>query len=382
MDSLRAVAALSVLAFHAAFFAGMYTSDSPLRPYLAQPLAGVTVFFVISGFLLYRPFVRARAADDPAPRASAYAWRRFLRIVPAYWLALTVIAVWLSLDTVFHPAWHVPVFYGFGQIYVHPLELDGLGQAWTLCVEVSFYAFLPLWALAMRRLGARAELVALAGLWLASVGWKLIATEHLDAVNSGQWLMPLPNFLDQFAVGMALAIVSVHGPPARLEGALRRSWPWWLLAAVAYWAMSTQIGLEGVLAERAGRSEFILRHELGTVVAVGLLVPAIFAWERRDSARRVLGWPPLLFVGAVSYGIYLWHLAVVNRIAKGMAHWMRDSLGFGVDARFLVLFVLAGAGATAIAAASYYLLERPLLRLKGLVRPRPEPAPATTLRRG
>src|SRR3954470_1351783 len=107
MDSLRAVAALSVLAFHAAFFAGMYTSDSPLRPYLAQPLAGVTVFFVISGFLLYRPFVRARAADDPAPRASAYAWRRFLRIVPAYWLALTVIAVWLSLDTVFHPAWHV-----------------------------------------------------------------------------------------------------------------------------------------------------------------------------------------------------------------------------------------------------------------------------------
>ena len=106
----------------------MYTSDSPLRPYLAQPIAGVTVFFVISGFLLYRPFVRRAARrGEPAPDTRAYAWRRFLRIVPAYWLALTVIAIWLSLDTVFDPAWHIPVFYGFAQIYVHPLELDGLG---------------------------------------------------------------------------------------------------------------------------------------------------------------------------------------------------------------------------------------------------------------
>ena len=80
--------------------------------------------------------------------------------------------------------------------------------------------------------------------------------------------------------------------------------------------MSTQIGLEGALAERAGRTEFILRHELGTVVAAGLLVPAIFAWQRRDAVRRVLGWRPLLFVGLVSYGVYLWHLAVVNKIAK------------------------------------------------------------------
>ena len=68
MDSLRAFAALSVLAFHAAFFAGMYDSDSPLRPYLAQPVAGVTVFFVISGFLLYRPVRRRAAGRGARPR--------------------------------------------------------------------------------------------------------------------------------------------------------------------------------------------------------------------------------------------------------------------------------------------------------------------------
>ena len=372
LDSLRAVAALSVLAFHAAFFAGMYSSGSPLRPYLAQPMAGVTVFFVLSGFLLYRPFVRARLDGEPRPATGAYAWRRFLRIVPAYWVALTAIAIWLSVDAVFDPAWHVPVFYGFAQIYVPELGLEGLSQAWTLCVEVTFYAFLPLWALAVRRVGARAELAALGALWLASLVWKLLATSQIDAHDGGVWLMPLPNFLDHFAVGMALAVLSVSVPAGRARQALERAWPWWLLAAVAYWAMCTRIGLHGTLNEHAGRSEFVLRHEFAMLFAGALLVPAIFGWQRGDRVRRVLGWRPLLFVGLVSYGVYLWHLAVVHKLAGAIAHWMEDDLGFGVDARFAVLFVLAGAGATAVAYASYRLVERPALSLKRLVGPPPE----------
>jgi peptidoglycan/LPS O-acetylase OafA/YrhL len=367
VDSLRAIAALSVLAFHAAFFAGMYTSDSPLRPYVAQPLAGVTLFFVVSGFLLYRPFVAARLAGDPPPSTGAYAWRRFLRIVPAYWVALTVVALWLSLATVVKPLWHVPLFYGFGQIYTPETGVSGIGQAWTLCVEVTFYAFLPLWALAARRLSARTELAALGALWLVSLGWKLIATRHVDAHDSGVWLMPLPNFLDQFAVGMALALISARGLPERAERTLARAWPWWLLAAVAYWALCTRIGLHGLLKEHVGRGEFLLRHELGTLCAAALLVPAIFSFGRRDLARRLLAWRPLLYLGLVSYGIYLWHLAVVNRIARGIAHWMTDTVGLGVEARFLTLFVLAGAAATAIATASYYIVERPALSLRRLV---------------
>jgi peptidoglycan/LPS O-acetylase OafA/YrhL len=396
IDSLRAIAALSVLAFHAAFFAGMYTSDSSLRPYLAQPGAGVAVFFVISGFLLYRPFVRARFEDEPAPALGPYALRRFLRIVPAYWLALTVIAVWLSLEIVVDPAWHVPLFYGFAQIYTDPTGLSGLGQAWTLCVEVAFYAFLPLWALAMRRLsrgGARAELAALAALALASLGWKLFATQHVrpSALDSGPWLMPLPNFLDQFAAGMALAVVSARGLAPRLERATRRALPWWLLAALAYWLLCTRIGLDGRLGDRIGRSEFLLRHELEVVVAVGLLVPAVFAAERGGGVRRLLAWRPLLYLGLVSYGIYLWHEALVRKIAKGTSDWMTDTVGLGVDARFAVLFALTLAAATAVASASYYALERPLLRRgrrvgAGPDREQPgealaEPAPASTIAR-
>ena len=376
MDSLRAIAALSVLAFHAAFFAGMYTSDSVLRPYLAQPGVGVAVFFAISGFLLYRPFVRARLAGEPRPATGPYAWRRFLRIAPAYWLALTVVAIWLSLEVVVDPAWHVPLFYGFAQIYTAETSLSGLGPAWTLCVEVTFYAFVPLWAFALRGRGARADLLALAGLALASVAWKLFATHHVDpsSLDSGPWLMPLPNFLDQFAAGMALAVVSARGAPAWLEAAARRAWPWWLAAAVAYWALCTRIGLDGRLGEGVRPGEFMLRHELEIAVAAGLLVPAVFAFERRDGVRRVLGFGPLLYLGVVSYGIYLWHEPLVRKIAAGTSDWLTDSLGLGVNARFAALFALTLAAATAVASASYHLVERRALSLKRLVGPAPEPA--------
>jgi peptidoglycan/LPS O-acetylase OafA/YrhL len=155
-DSLRAIAAISVLAYHAAASSGILATSSPLKPYAGRLDVGVAVFFLISGFLLYRPFAAARLAGDAQPQTGAYAWRRFLRIVPAYWLALTLIALWLGLPRVLtvHSG---PLFYGFAQIYSVPDYARGIGQAWTLCVEMTFYAFLPLWAFAMRRLPARAS---------------------------------------------------------------------------------------------------------------------------------------------------------------------------------------------------------------------------------
>ena len=80
-DSLRAIAALSVLGFHVAFF-HLYRSDTPIRAYTVHLDVGVTVFFLISGFLLYRPFVRARLKGRsrrtwaPTPGAASCGSRR------------------------------------------------------------------------------------------------------------------------------------------------------------------------------------------------------------------------------------------------------------------------------------------------------------------
>jgi len=82
-DSLRAIAALSVVAFHALYQSFLLVRpQSSLVPYAARLNVGVVVFFCISAFLLYRPFVLARLRGDALPAVGAYAWRRFLRIVP------------------------------------------------------------------------------------------------------------------------------------------------------------------------------------------------------------------------------------------------------------------------------------------------------------
>ena len=376
-DSLRAIAALLVLGFHAAFFQ-LVTSDTPLRRYTAHLDVGVTVFFLISGFLLYRPFVRARLLAEEGPYVAAYAWRRFLRIVPAYWVALTAVTLWLGLSGVF-TASGIPIYYGFGQIYDAKRSLGGIGQAWTLCVEVTFYAFLPLWALLLRRLGGegdrrrilRQELLALGLLWLVSLGYKLWALTQTgpNELTSGPYLQPLPNFLDQFAIGMALAVLSVHLEqlkrlPSPLEVLRRHDWIPWVVAIVAFWIVSTRIGFTGLPFQGASRRQFVVRHELYSLIALGLVVPALFAIPGRGVAGRVLGTRVLTYLGLVSYAIYLYHFAVV----KQLDDWLGGRITWSPELRFLAHAALAALGATVLASVSYYLVERPALRLKRLVR--------------
>src|SRR5689334_21552269 len=100
IDSLRAIAAIAVLGTHAAIISGADRPGSTTGHYAQRLDVGVAIFFVISGFLLYRPFAAARAAGTQPPQTGAHAWRRTLRIVPAYWLALTVSALILGTSGV------------------------------------------------------------------------------------------------------------------------------------------------------------------------------------------------------------------------------------------------------------------------------------------
>jgi peptidoglycan/LPS O-acetylase OafA/YrhL len=381
-DSLRALAALGVVVFHAAFFAELAAEGNALGRYAARLDVGVTVFFLISGFLLYRPFVAARFEERPAPHAGAYAWRRFLRIVPAYWVALTVVALVLALPNVFS-ARGVATFYGFAQIYSPSTAGGGISQAWTLCVEVTFYALLPLWALAMRGLGRgdrrvlATELAGLALLFGGSLVYKLFALSQVspNSLASPPWLMPLPNFLDQFALGMGLAVLSAWSQreerePGPLALAGRHPWACWLAAALAFWWVSAQIGLSGVPGEKLTTRSFLSRHELYSVVALGLLLPAVFGDQERGLVRRLLASRVLLYLGLVSYGIYLYHLAAIDLVDDALG----GSLPDGATGSAAVYLVLGLAGAVAAASASYYLVERRALRLKDRIGPRPAPA--------
>lgn len=148
---MRAIAVLSVVTVHAAGSAGALSGALPGR-LLAHLNIGVTLFFLISGFLLYRPFVAHRAGGASAPATGEYAKRRFLRIYPAYWVAVTVLVLAPELTAVLDGNWlpmyalvqTLPVFDGRGCSDVVDC---GLAQTWSLVVEVTFYAALPLYAL-------------------------------------------------------------------------------------------------------------------------------------------------------------------------------------------------------------------------------------------
>jgi peptidoglycan/LPS O-acetylase OafA/YrhL len=358
---------LSVLLVHTSFPSGFTARSHFWGPYTARLEIGVSVFFLISGFLLYRPFVAAHLGERPGPAVQPYLKRRFLRIVPAYWVAMFFAA--FVLHTVNRPVhgWGIPIYFGFLQIYFRNYALHGISAAWTLCVEMSFYLFLPLYAWGVARWARRrpaqtrlrCELLALIGLVVVSIVWKAIVFAHPSGQQTGAatWL---PAQLDQFAVGMALAVASVWWSEHRTEPAvLRRRWVpavCWLLALCAFWAVSTQAGLPLLPIWTATLGQIMVRQSLYVAFALFLLIPAVFGPQGQSPVRRLLRSRPMVGIGLVSYGIYLWHETFITEVLR----WMHRPL---FTTSFLTLTLAAGALALAAAVASYLLVEQPFQRL-------------------
>ncbi|MCW2982823.1 MAG: acyltransferase [Conexibacter sp.] len=331
LDGVRAVAALGVFAYHV-------HRVTPF-PGFAGRLAGhgnfgVVLFFLLSGFLLYRPFVAARAGlARPVAPGTFYA-RRALRIVPAFFVALAVLAIWPGLDAFGQYWWrHVT----FTQIYWSSSVFTGIHVAWSLCIEVSFYALLPLYALVARRrrLSVTVELSVLAALAIAS------AVAHQATASSlpANWGFTLPMTFYLFAVGMAVAVLDVHlpGGVARLP-LIRLAWP---AAAVLF-----------VLISAATRTDALgAVHPVYAIVAVLVLVPAT---DRTRVVRGPLG-RALAWGGLISYAFYLYHEDLVLEIGRHVSSpWLCAALSLPA--------------VVAAAAASFYVIEQPALRLKRSLR--------------
>jgi peptidoglycan/LPS O-acetylase OafA/YrhL len=378
MDSIRGIALLSVIAAHTAFFVDQSGQEALTK---VRFDFGVRVFFIISAFLLYRPFVRSRLGAYDPPDLKAFGWRRLLRIAPAYWTALTVVVLWLGLPAVFS-ATGIPIYYGFGQIYWAEKAVGGLPQAWSVCVEVVFYALLPVIAAVMRRLRAPdARRCLLQELWMAALVFAGGLAYKLSIVQAGTLEDPdlvvlqlnLLAFLDDFALGMALAALSVwYEGRDRLPRPLRLldRFPSiaWLLALAALWVVSTQLGLTGQLGEPVARSAYLERHYLFSVLALGLVLPAMFGNPARGLVRRILANRVMLYLGMVSYAVYLYHFAVLIQLERwGFTEFAEDTTAW-------LWFPAALGGGVLVATASWYLIERPFLRLKRLVPTRAEPA--------
>jgi peptidoglycan/LPS O-acetylase OafA/YrhL len=366
-DSLRAIAAIAVLCVHALQSTQIIVGDGVLTKLVSRLNVGVAIFFVISGFLLYRPFVLARMEGRGMPDVRTYAGRRVLRIVPAYWLALTALAIWPGLHGVF--TGHFWVFYGFLQTYGIS-HATGLFPAWTLCLEVVFYLFLPFYALAIARTGrhardVRPDVIGLAVLYVGSLAmhWYFahIGYKHVVLFTS------FPTSLDWFVPGMALAVASVAMAGREDEHALvrfvaARGTLLWVASAAAYIVLALALNTVPFVTPLGAVAEPLLYG----LVAFLFVLPAVFGEGSGGLVRRILSQPALLWLGLISYGIYLWHWP--------FALWV----GSQVTRNALLCVLITFAMTVVCATASWYLLERPLIAFghRRFGRHRAAPAPA------
>lgn len=356
--ALRGLAVLAVCVFHVASLTG-YTGAGGLGP-VTQVLGGlgVTVFFAISGFLLYRPFAAARATGAPMPDLRRFARRRVLRVVPAYWVALTVLVVFPGI-VMTHGAWR---YYLFAQLYREDTIGLGIPVAWTLCVEVTFYLALPLWALATRRLSARADAAALAAVALGGALVQLLAA-RLEI--SRLWADALTGQATWLALGMLLALRSVAAP----DRVVKRATLCWLgaaaaLAGLAALAPDGVFGLAAALTQVQPLATVVARLALTAVLCVLFLLPAVFGEDAGGPVRRLLAWAPVASLGTVSYSFYLYHLTVAELLALDAdpGHFDAGGLGLRDHVNTPVLLAIVVVVTGAVSALSYRALERPALR--------------------
>ena len=368
LDAVRALGASAVVATHCGFWTGR-SVRGPLATVIARMDVGVALFFVLSGFLLFRPFAAAHVNGTRWPSTPLYLVRRALRILPAYWVVVT--AALLLLDG--NARFNGPVYWlrdlTLTQIYgLGWGSAQALTQTWSLATEVAFYLLLPaLAALVLRR--ARRPVVALFAVMVLSPAWYLLTPQlgWPDARIAAQWL---PGYLDWFGAGMLLALLEVQLRARTLAERWRpllavaaSPGTCWAAAGAALLLASTRLaGPQDLTTLTAG--EDVVKNLLYLAVGALLMLPLTLGGALAGPSRRaadLLDGRVFRWLGEISYGIFLWHLLLL----QGITNLLDQRLFTG---SWLKTFALTWCASVVVASASYVLLERPALRLKDRLR--------------
>ena len=340
LESLRALAALAVLTGHVWGGVHGYSTDATFGTFWRRLLLnggdGVFVFFALSGYLLFWPFVRAGRTPVDLRR---YARNRALRILPLYLVAAVVLML-LGGHAGDGTLWWRHL------LFVQAMWSDSLsaidGPLWSVAVEIQFYVLLPLIALVLMGLWRRSRAVGAAVLLLAGIvgailRWKL----DVHSGNPGNpWAYQFPTTFQFFVAGMALALVRQAmldrgGAPPR--GPVGSAGAWAALSVVP-WLLAT----------------WRLDQDFWLAPASFLLVGALVLPLRRGRWATALDWRPLAALGVASYSLYVWHLPLGNWLNWG---------GSTLTPFVVALVVLAGL-AVLVALVSYRAIEAPALALR------------------
>ncbi len=419
LDGVRAVACLMVIAFHI----DLITYNAHLWTMSGQPLtsaillagdAGVTLFFVLSGFLLFLPYAKALLFEQSWPGARLFYLRRALRVMPGYYFSL-VLLVLLSQPQYLQPQhWNDTLLFVLFQMDASRSTFRQInGPYWSLAIEFQFYLLLPLIALGMyavtrlltRWMSAEKRFWVVAACLLGVIGWGLLSRslgEYLMEHPQTTFLVPrgtlnvilfftygtIGKYLEDFAVGMlaSLIYVFVTGPSRAINAPrMRRLSPWlWGCGILLLLFMTMQDYSLSYDYFWPGVPGFVQlpdwTREIGFSLGFGCCILAVLF----DGAalRRFFEWTPLRWIGLISYSLYIWHLPLllvfINNVGpslSGLPPFLIYSLYWVWVAVIIIPF----------SCALYLLIEKPGMRLSNRLRSRltekrkPTPTPANPL---
>lgn len=362
LEGMRAVAAIGVLTTHVAF--QTRSLDWPvIGPLLGRLDLAVALFFALSGFLLWRPYADAAHSDNMhgsagQPDVRRYLRHRFVRIWPAYAIVVTAVLLLLPQARDASPTvWIANLT--LTQVFVPLTFAPGLTQMWSLSVEVAFYLLLPLigYALvALRGRRARFRIPVILGVSALSLGWAWLVNvlPLAGGVEGKNWVF---GHLPWFAAGLVLAEVAAA---VRAENITMRS-PVVRLSAnrplmfavfvIAYGLASTPLAGPVGLAPM-NDPQYAAKMLLGGIGAYAVLAPLVL----RPGPFRFLDSPVMAALGRWSYGIFIWHVAVLTAVfgVFGIAAF---------DGHFVGVWLLTVAVTVPVSAASYTFVEEPCRRI-------------------
>ncbi len=341
LDGLRGLAILQVVWYHAWLVTGQRIAH--LNFFAEAGFLGVDLFFFISGFCLFHPYARAMREGRPLPTTRHFFYRRAVKIVPSYVLALAFFA------SVYHSRFassHDALLQILSHLtFLHTLDPDTYGSIsgplWTLGVEVQFYLIFPLLCPLFRRapLLAYGSLVAVSEVYRAA-----LAANGLN--TTFWWINQLPAYFDVFGAGMlaAYGLVAARSRPVEPD---RR-----FLTIVSLAAFAAAIaGVAKVSAiERAADTIAVYAwiNDHRTLIGPLCIVLALSTSLAVTRWRSIVAARALVFLSIISYNLYLWNLEI--------AVWYRNT---GLPPP--IAFGLSIATAIAVATVITYFVERPLL---------------------
>lgn len=365
LTGVRGWAVLWVFMYHAWAYAQypplvveLFGLSVDLTPLFSMGGVGVTIFFVLSGFLLATPFAQWQAGQRERPRLGRYLFRRIMRVFPAYYVQLALLillAYWTSGQLPIHDLGTL-VRHLFMLFMPPPLGVEPINLVWwTLPIEFGFYLALPFLVFLLRPergLWLLAGCLAAMYLWRHGVVLRLADAPLQMRVYA---TYQLPGSMDAFGMGMLAAMLNVHRPCL----------PGWLLPP----AGGSRLGLLGLALVLVAiywlpgkRAEYwtdsLIFYTWTPALSLGIAAVLLAGVSGSGMLQRVFGNRYMVFLGLISYSLYLWHLPVLSWLAA--AAWYPGLTG----GRLSWILALSLPPVLVIATLSYLCVERPFMRLR------------------